>query len=95
MFTFKVDDIQYSITHDKPDRVVMSSESDLLKCLNKHKQFDVFLRKIIVKISILSQKIVFPVKFLQSLVCVHPQKLSKWQILKLFHLLFISMAKSV
>lgn len=26
MFTFKVDDIQYSITHDKPDRVVMSSE---------------------------------------------------------------------
>lgn len=26
MLTFKVDDIQYSITHDKPDHAVMSSE---------------------------------------------------------------------
>lgn len=26
MFTFKVDDIQYSITHDRPDHVVTSSE---------------------------------------------------------------------
>lgn len=26
MFTFKVDDNQYSITHDRPDHVVMSSE---------------------------------------------------------------------
>lgn len=30
MFTFKVDDIQYSITHDKPDRVVMSSEKIII-----------------------------------------------------------------
>lgn len=33
-----------------------------MKCLNNHKQFDVFLRKIIFKISILSKKNSLPGK---------------------------------